>query len=359
MNKIYLTNQTPINFSFNQSQYSFKVTENIKFKLQKRGNYKIVEVTKKEKSTIELVEYLSEVFKIDKKEIGYAGLKDKHATTTQILSLPKYIRVEKFINSDSVEIKELGLSANPIKIGDLNSNSFSITLTDVTPKEYSKMLIALDDISKNGFANFFGYQRFGKENESSVEKGLKIAQSGQRVKNQRGKILVASYQSKHFNLWLNRRLEISKLISSNKKDTFLEKLSPKLYKAIKESPTLFKLLPGDLGYTFKSGRKNFSSVYNIEESVKEFAKRRFYPTGLLFGSSVRVSSSIAKEIEKEFIDQDFSSLRGTRRAAWIWPKDLRSSYNEKKQIVRLNFTLLPGSYATVLLEELANKELKD
>jgi len=357
MKRIYLTNTKPIKFSFTQTQYTFKVQENIKLKPQKKGHYKILEVTKKEKSTIELIEYLSEVFKIDKKDIGYAGLKDKHATTTQYISVPKYIKIDKFNNSDSVTIEHIGYSNNPIKIGDLSSNTFSITLESVTPNEYIKMQQALKSINEYGFANFFGYQRFGKEDESSVEKGQKIAQSGERVKNQRGKILLAAYQAKHFNLWLNRRLEISKAIASGKKEQILSKLSPKLIEIIANTPTLFKLLPGDLGYTFKNGRKNFSNVFDIQKQAQDFAKRRFYPTGLLFGNSVRVASSIAKEIEKEFIDPDFTALKGTRRAAWIWPKDLRHNYNEKKQIVKLNFTLLPGSYATVLLEELANNKL--
>ena len=359
MKRVYLTNQTPINFSFIQAPNSFKVIEGAKTKLIKRGNYKLVKATKIEKSTIELIEYLSEVFRIDKQEIGYAGLKDKHATTTQYLTLPKFIRVDKFKNNDSVQLEELGFCAKPLKIGDLSYNTFNITLENISEDEFKKLEKSLELISKNGFANFFGHQRFGAEDESSVEKGKKIAHSGERAKNQRGKILLASYQSKHFNLWLNRRLEISKNIVNGKKDSFIEQLSPKLIKTIQNSPTLFKLLPGDLGYTFKSGRKNFNNVTDINSFSKAFLKRQFYPTGVLFGSSVRLSSSIAKSIEQQFIDPDFNSLRGARRAAWVWPKDAKCWYNSKKQSAKLSFSLLPGSYATVLLEELANRSLNE
>ncbi len=358
MKRIYLNNTPKINFNFTQTPYSFKVKENINIKTQKRANFKLIEVTKKEKSTIELIEYLSEVFKINKKDIGYAGLKDKHATTTQYLTIPKNIKIERFKNSHKIELKELGFVSNPLKIGDLYSNSFTIILEEISKDEYQKATLALNYISKNGFANFFGYQRFGKEDESSIQKGKKISQSGERVKNQRGKILLASYQASFFNKWLNRRLEISKLIQENKKDKFLDTLSPTLYNTIYNTPNIFKLLPGDLGYSLKNGRKNFRNVFDIQKESENFYKKRFYPTGLLFGNSVRLSSSIAKEIEKEFLDINFSALKGTRRVAWVWPKDLKYFYDEKREKLKLIFTLLPGSYATVFLEELAKKELK-
>ena len=356
--RIYLTNKEAIKFDFTQTPYSFKVVESIKLKPQKRGFYRLIEVTKKNRSTIELIEYLSSVLKIEQKEIGYAGLKDKNATTTQYLTLPREVKVDKFKNSAEVEIQEVGFVSKPLKIGDLVSNSFTIILENMNEAEYEKFKKAIEKIKKQGFANFFGYQRFGKSDQESIKKGKKIAYSGDRVKNQRGRILVASYQSKMFNDWLNRRLEISKLILEDKKDNFLKQLSPTLYKTIQKTDTLFKLLPGDLGYIFKSGRKNFLSVNDIEKFSDNFAKREFHPTGVLYGNSVRLSSSIAKIVESEFIDYNFNALRGARRDAWIWPKNLKYWYNPQKKSLKLIFSLPPGSYATVLLEELANKELK-
>ncbi len=356
--RIYLTNKEAVKFDFTQTPYSFKVVEKIKLKPQKRGHYKLIEVTKKGKSTIELVEYLSSIFKIDLKEIGYAGLKDKNATTIQFLTLPKEVKIDKFKNSEEVNLKEIGLVSKALKIGDLTGNTFTIILKNINDSEYQKFQRAINKISKIGFANFFGYQRFGKENQEAIKKGKKIAYSGKRVKNQRGKILVAAYQSKIFNDWLNRRLEISNLICQDKKDDFLKQLSPTLFKTIQQSKTIFKLLPGDLGYIFKNGRKNFLNVNDIERFSNSFINKEFHPTGVLYGSNVRLSSSIAKLIESEFIDYNFDALRGARRDAWVWPKNLKYWYESKNKSIKLTFSLPPGSYATVLLEELANKELK-
>ena len=355
-NRIYLSNKEATKFSFKQSPETFKVIENTLVKPQKRGDFRLLEVTKTSISTIELIEYISSVLKIKEKEISYAGLKDKHAVTTQYLTLPRNISVKKFNSNDRVNIKELGFCDKPLKIGELRSNSFEIVLNDVTEDEYIKIERAFNSIKKNGFANFFGYQRFGVLDDASL-KGKKISEFGKGSKNQKSRIIVAAYQAKYFNDWLNRRLEISKNIIDNKKDSVVSALSPTLLKLIKKSTTPFKLLPGDLGFSYKKGKKSFESVNNIEKYIELLDKRWFYPTGVLFGSSVRFSASVAGKIEREFIDYDFDALRGARRAAWVWPQRADISFDKINNNATLKFTLPAGSYATVLLEELLNNKL--
>ncbi len=354
MKRTYLTNNTPINFNFKQTPKSFIVKEQLKYKLLKRGFYKLYRIKKVEKSTIELIEYLSEVLKIDKKEFGYAGLKDKHATTYQYITLPKEIALSsRFQNSSEVEIEELGFVKERLKIGALLGNEFIITLNNIDENNFYLLQNALKRLSQYGFANFFGQQRFGRLDE--VEKSAKlIILKGKKAKTQEARIILAAYQAKFFNEWLNKRLMLSRELSKNKSSL---KLSKKLIETIASSPTLFKLLPGDLGFSYKNGRKEFAVVNDIATFSQSFAAKRFYPTGVLYGSDVRLANSIAGDIEREFIDRDFHALRGARRAAWVWPKNLEASYDKQKQNATLNFALPAGSYATTLLEELKNGEL--
>jgi len=355
-NRVYLSNKEATKFSFKQSPETFKVVENTLVKPQKRGEFRLLEVTKTSISTIELIEYIASVLKIKEKEISYAGLKDKHAVTTQYLTLPRNISVKKFKNSDRVNIKEIGFCDKPIKVGELRSNSFEIVLEDVSQDEYYKIERAFNAIKKNGFANFFGYQRFGVLDDASL-KGKKISEFGKGSKNQKSRIIVAAYQAKYFNEWLNKRLEISKNIIDGKKDNITSSISPTLLKLINKSSTPFKLLPGDLGFSYKKGKKIFETVNNIEKYIELFDNKKFYPTGVLFGSSVRFSTSIAGKIEREFVDYDFDALRGARRAAWVSPQQTDISFNKKNNTATLKFTLPAGSYATVLLEELLNDKL--
>ena len=358
MKRVFLTNNEDVKFKFTQTPDTFKVIENSKFKLSKRGDYRLIKATKVSTSTMEMVEYLSSIFKIKEKEIGYAGLKDKHATTTQYITLPSYVNIKKFKNTPRLTIEEIGYVKERLKIGNLISNSFEITLQDLTKEEYKKLQSAFNRVSNLGFANFFGYQRFGTLKDSST-KGEKISKFGKGSKNQNSKILLASYQSVAFNEWLNKRLELSfNIINNNSLDSYLSSLiSPNLIEELKNQPSLFKLLPGDLGYFYNKGKKDFKIVNNIKKYIDSFLDKKFYITGVLFGNSVRLSTSIAGKIERRYIDYSFNALRGARRDAWVFPKNPKIEYNSSFNSATLYFTLPPGSYATVLLEELQRKEL--
>ena len=257
--RVYLSNKNPIDFTFTQSPGTFHVRENRKFSLQRQGDFRLIEVEKVKISTIELIEYLCEVLRIKPYQIGYAGLKDKHATAIQYITIPRNISIKKFNNSQRVKLKEVGFLAEPLKVGMLDSNSFRIVLTNITADSYTQLKSAMERISQIGFANYFGYQRFGVLNDS-IEKGKKISDYGKGAKNQKSRILLAAYQSKAFNSWLTKRLEISDSIISDRADSFLQNLSPALLNAIKSSSIPYKLLPGDLGYIYKKRRKIFENL---------------------------------------------------------------------------------------------------
>jgi tRNA pseudouridine13 synthase len=354
--RIYLSNTQPLKFDFSQSKDTFYVKENSRFKLHKKGEFRLLEAKKEDISTIEMVEYLCEVLKTKPNDIGYAGLKDKHATTLQYITLPKYVNIKKFKNTQRVTLKEIGFIQEPLRVGALESNSFQIVLSSVASVEFAKIDSIMQKIAKIGFANYFGYQRFGVLNDS-IAKGKKIADIGKGSKNQKSRILLAAYQAKYFNNWLTKRLEISAAIAQKEKHPLLTGLSPTLLDLIASSNIPYKLLPGDLGYFYKKGRKEFHSVNDIKKYTELFEKRSFHTTGLLFGSRVRFANSIAGKIERDFVDYTFDALRGARRDAWVFLRDYSSQYNENKKEATLNFTLPPGSYATVVIEELLNRSL--
>lgn len=354
--RIYLSNTEPLVFGFTQSKDTFHVKENSRYKLHKKGEFRLIEVKKEEISTIEMVEYLCEVLKTRANDIGYAGLKDKHATTTQYITLPKYVNIRKFKNTQRVTLKEIGFVQESLRVGALVSNSFKIVLTNVDSEEFLKIDCTMQKIAKLGFANYFGYQRFGVLNDS-IAKGKKIADIGKGSKNQKSRILLAAYQAKYFNNWLTKRLEISLAISKKEKHPLLTSLSPTLLDLIASSKIPYKLLPGDLGYFLKKGRKEFHSIDNIKKYIDLFEKKSFHTTGLLFGSRVRFANSIAGNIERDFVDYSFDALRGARRDAWVFLRDYTIEHNSYKNEATLHFTLPPGSYATVVIEELLNRLL--
>jgi len=51
--------------------------------------------------------------------------------------------------------------------------------------------------------------------------------------------------------------------------------------------------------------------------------------------------------------------QGGRRYAWIWPEDVEGRYKEQDAHYELHFTLPKGSYATVVLEMIANRPIRE
>ena len=88
MQRYYPNVTSKVDFRFTQNEDDFIVEEQpIRFKNQ--GNFLVLKVIKKNQNTWDLIEKMANFLKCYPNEIGYAGLKDKHATTTQYITIPK------------------------------------------------------------------------------------------------------------------------------------------------------------------------------------------------------------------------------------------------------------------------------
>jgi tRNA pseudouridine13 synthase len=103
---------------------------------------------------------------ISDERIGTAGIKDKRAITTQLMSIRGITADDLMkVNLPGVTITPLGRSNKDIAPGDLQGNEFDITLRDIRlePGEMEKLAAATSGViaAAGGVPNFFGYQRFG------------------------------------------------------------------------------------------------------------------------------------------------------------------------------------------------------
>lgn len=133
--RIFLQRHEPLNFSFKQNKYDFIVDEISNIKFKGKGNFLILRIKKQFTSTWELLSIISETLDIDEHLIGYAGLKDKNATTTQYISIPfNKSKNYKHLNSKFIQVIETFIHDQKLKIGDLEANKFKINLKDIDPK---------------------------------------------------------------------------------------------------------------------------------------------------------------------------------------------------------------------------------
>ncbi len=362
MNRLFCLNHTPINCHFSKNSKDFVVNEVPLYEFSEEGEHLILHIRKKDMTTWQMIKYLSGVTGVKERDFGYAGLKDKDGMTTQYISMPKAKEqsLDK-LEHPKIKILDKTYHNNKIKIGHLKANHFFIRLKKINKTDAKKLQEVVKIFKKMGFANYFGYQRFGVDGDNyEFAKKILRGEIKQREKKKR-KFFISAYQSHLFNLWLSKRVEISKLFGSFDVDE-LDKLFnfPKeSIKQIKAQPHFFKMLPGELCHHYPYGRVFICE--DLESESRRFFNKEITITGLLAGKRAKHSSGIAANFEKDIAkeaDEFIDKMNGARRFAWIWVDDLEMRYREEEAWAELNFTLPKGSYATVLLEELTHQILK-
>ncbi len=356
MNRLYYTSHSPINAYFSKNSRDFVVEEIPLYEFSGNGEHLILKIRKKDMTTWELVQKISERVGCKVKDIGYAGLKDKDGVTTQYISVyKKYENKIKNIQSQNIKILETFYHNNKIRIGHLKGNKFYIRFKKVSLVDAKKIENAVGIIEQNGLPNYFGYQRFGLDG-NNYKIGKEILFGKKFIKSRKKRdFFISAYQSHIFNLWLSKRVEISKLFASfSLKELELLFIYPKeMIANIKNQPIFFKMFLGDILHHYPYG-KVFECL-EINSEIQRFEKRELTITGALPGKKIIRANDMAGIIEKDFIaecESVINKMNGSRRFAWIFPEILTQAYKKEEAWYEISFFLPKGSYATVLVEEI-------
>ncbi len=356
MKKQYYLNHSGIDVYFKQSKDDFIVTEVPLYEFSGDGEHLILKIRKKDLTTWDALEIISDAIGCKVRDIGYAGLKDKNAMTIQYISIHKNYE-ENIDNFEHPQIKilEKTYHNNKIKIGHLKGNKFFIRLKRVQPLHKRKLEAALAEIATTGMANYFGFQRFGIDGDNYL-KGKDLIDGKIKVRNRKlREMYINAYQSYLFNSWLSKRIEISKMINNFTADeiSFQVGLPKDTIKEIQKQKHPFKILKGDVFSHYPYGRLFYAE--DVVEEADKFFKQDRVPTGLLAGKKTKLAIDDALIFENEYNKE--TKEDGGRRFAWIFPTNISSEYKEEKNWFELNFELPKGSYATELISELLHIEL--
>ncbi len=134
--------------------------------LQLEGSTYYAELVKVGISTLDAKTELAAALGIEEKQIGFAGIKDRIALTSQRISIRGirgHDQLEQ-IAADNFFLKNIERGKGAIANGDLIGNRFIISLR--TPNPFSSDRIPtiqkqVKEIKQRGFWNFFSFQRFG------------------------------------------------------------------------------------------------------------------------------------------------------------------------------------------------------
>jgi tRNA pseudouridine13 synthase len=265
-------------------------------------------------------------------EVGTAGLKDRHAVTRQMVSVPAFVE-ERLAQLDGNGITLLRVSrhSNKLKAGHLHGNRFRILIRNVAGEDGQA---ACARLREQGMPNYYGTQRFGRDGET-LKIGLALLKGETPPKPVRSpflkKLALSSVQSALFNHVLAQRF----------RDGLLR-----------------RVLPGDVMCKIPFG--GMFVVEDVEAEQKRFDAREIVTGGPIFGRKTFASSSEAHEREQAALSafglpsnafHAFGKLlQGTRRHNLVYVQDLAAA--REIDGTRVSFTLAAGSYATVLLREI-------
>lgn len=360
---LYSLKHSPIEVHFSKNSEDFVVRESPLYEFSGTGEHLILHICKKDLSTNEALSLLSEASGVKIKDFGYAGLKDKQGLTFQYLSMPKKFESSlTHFTHPKLKIIETWTHNNKLKIGHLKGNSFFIRLKKVSPLNALKIEQAFKTLEIQGFANYFGYQRFGKFKDNYLE-GLEILK-GKKMKNPKLRnFLISAFQSELFNRYLSKRVELSHFVRDfNAKELIqIYKISKEEAQSLKKQKHFFKILKGDV-----LGHYPFGKCFICEDlgsETKRFLEKDISVLGLLLGvKAYEAEQGLARNLENEIFNpfNEFKSkMQGSRRFMWSYLENAKINYDEKKAWLCLEFFLQKGCYATTILEELLHKNFDE
>jgi tRNA pseudouridine13 synthase len=362
-----------------------------------KDEHTIFLLQKQEVDTFDAVRRIAQRLRISLFEIGYAGLKDKHAVARQYISIPTKYNVQG-LKMDAMVLTLVGYSRKKIKIGDLVGNRFTITARDIQEEELTDISRRAETIATSGMPNYFDSQRFGsvinkvfigkevvlKQYEKAVKQYLTAYQKSEskRIKDEKRKILFT---------WN----DLTRVRVYNKAFAVVIKE----YLKTKDWRAAYRKIPAHLREMYVNAYQSFLWNECIKEILKSSVeKKKLYSVEYAIGSLLFFTNLSEQEREKipltfqtisdqmtisnsehHFIDRvlakeglrldDFgiedetgNFFKTRARQVLLIPEDFtivkpeRDELNSKGNVARyktqVSFSLPKGSYATVVTKRL-------
>jgi tRNA pseudouridine13 synthase len=300
------------------------------------GEHAYLWIEKRDLTTLEAVNRLARALDTDARNVGYAGMKDRRATTRQWLSVlgADAARVAQ-VEVAGLRVLAVSRHKNKLRVGHLRGNWFEVVLDRLAPGDAEAMAAALATLAQTGVPNRFGHQRFGATGDN-LAAGLALLRGTRREPDgRRRKLLLSAVQSAVFNRVLELRAAEGGLL------------------AVRTGDILERAVSG--------GQFVCADVAHEQARVDS---GEVVPTGPLPGSHVRAPEpgTAARALEDRALadlgiapgelEHVGRTLPGTRRALVVKITLGEPPLTAEQDRLRLRFSLPAGGYATVVLDAL-------
>lgn len=311
----------------------FQVDELPAFEPSGEGEHLLLTVRKRGANTVHVAKLLAKWAGLPEMGVSYAGMKDRHAVTTQRFSvhLPKRVAPDiAALASDEVEVVDATWHNRKLQRGALAGNRFRLVLRNVQG-DAKAIDERLSLIAARGLPNWFGEQRFGRDG-GNVPAALAMF-GGRRVRPDQRSLLLSAARSALFNQVLAERVAQGNW----------------------DGP-----LDGEV-WMLDGSRSVFGPEPWTDLLADRLGRFDIHPSGPLWGEGELRSSGAAAELERGAISDEQSlqlreglegaRLKQERRALRLRPANLQHRWLDT-DVLELTFALPPGCYATAVLHEL-------
>lgn len=309
----------------------FVVEEQLPFQPEGAGEHAFLQIEKCGENTEYVARLLARFAGVRQRDIGIAGLKDKHARTIQWFSVwlpgkddPDWQQLE----TETIKVLQVHRHARKLKRGALLGNQFRLII-----RQYEADRIKLEQrlvvIKQAGIPNYFGLQRFGRDGQN-INKAIALF-NGQKVKREQRSLYLSAARSYLFNQQLSARIE---------------------------QHNWNKAVSGDV-MVFNNANGFFKTDQVDKKIEQRIAAGEINPTAALFGKGRSDATADALDIETSVTSHYKVLTEGLikfglaqdRRALRVFAGDLQWTFLDEG-VLSLSFFLPAGSYATSLVREL-------
>lgn len=359
------------------------------------GEHLYLWVEKRNCSTMQVVELLSQHLKIKAGAIGYAGLKDKRATTRQWFSV--YGGDEAALKAldlgPDIQILDIQRHTNKLRLGHLRGNRFKINICGVEPASHTRAQDIIHILQLTGIPNLFGPQRYGVRGNNHIigrailradfeaalqeiigapatitnqhwhdaavafqagelENAIRIMPRRMRDERRLLQALRGGASAKKAVLSMNRNI-LRLYLSAYQSELFDRQVQMRL-----DSLDIFR--PGDIAYIHASG-----ACFRVEDPAREQARADTFeisPTGLMPGKKAMLAHGETGMVEAALLDKEgmteehYSALKGLQLSAERRPLRVHAAelncHPRNDGSLQVEFALPAGSYATSLIREI-------
>lgn len=275
------------------------------------------------------------------RDVGYAGMKDRYAITTQWFSVDLQGRPEPDwgrLCDGGFIVKKVTRHRRKLRRGELRGNRFRIRLRGFGSQNSKWLSKRMEVLSRHGLPNYFGPQRFGVRG-SNLERAREVFRGSALPSRYLLGIYLSAARAQLFNMLLSARVKLGVWAVVVPGDAVL---SPHNARAF-------------LHHRCREAREGRLESLVFSGSL--------HPSGPLWGRglppsvgyaralelrAVELSAELRAGLESYFVGHDRRSLRVMLNApavTWMHPPN--------GDDVVVEFSLSKGAYATAVLRELA------